>query len=65
MFLWIFSHVSLAYNDTVDRLAKAACGLPACDAGPVPSLQCLRTRIREASLLSTAKRTDRAASFTI
>ncbi|XP_063861761.1 uncharacterized protein LOC135101552 [Scylla paramamosain] len=66
-FLWIPSHVSLAYNDTVDRLAKAACGLPACDAGPAPSLRCLRTRIRAASLLSTADRTadQRAASVTI
>ncbi|XP_063858328.1 uncharacterized protein LOC135099751 [Scylla paramamosain] len=66
-FLWIPSHVSLAYNDTVDRLAKAACGLPACDAGPAPSLRCLRTRIRAAFLLFTADRTadQRAASVTI
>ncbi|MPC65062.1 hypothetical protein E2C01_059186 [Portunus trituberculatus] len=66
-FLWIPSHVSLSYSDTMDRLAKAACGLPACDVGPAPSLRCLRTRIRTASLLSTADRTttQRAASVTI
>lgn len=66
-FIWIPSHVSLSHSDAVDRLAKAACVLPAHDAGPAPSLQCLKTRIRAASLLSTSISTDnqRAASVSI
>ena len=51
----------------MDHLAKAACGLPAPHAEPSPSLPCLKSRIRAASLLSTSMRTDdqRAASVTI
>ena len=44
-FIWIPSHVSLSHSDTVDRLTKAACGLPTRDAGPVPSFKFLRIRI--------------------
>lgn len=36
-FLWIPSHMGLVPNDTVDRLAKNACGLNLPDVGATPS----------------------------
>ncbi|KAG0719359.1 hypothetical protein GWK47_050644 [Chionoecetes opilio] len=41
-------------TDTVDGLAKAACGLPPNGNGPSPSLLCYRARLRSDALLSTA-----------
>ncbi|KAG0727672.1 hypothetical protein GWK47_034171 [Chionoecetes opilio] len=44
--------------DTVDGLAKAACGLPPNGNGPSPSLLCYRARLRSDALLSTARSRD-------
>ncbi|KAG0726097.1 hypothetical protein GWK47_004445 [Chionoecetes opilio] len=46
------------YGDTVDGLAKAACGLPPNGNGPSPSLLCYRARLRSDALLSTARSRD-------
>ncbi|KAG0724279.1 hypothetical protein GWK47_005217 [Chionoecetes opilio] len=45
-------------GDTVDGLAKAACGLPPNGNGPSPSLLCYRARLRSDALLSTARSRD-------
>jgi len=56
-FLWIPSHVGLAANDTVDLLAKNACGLPLPD-GATPPLRCYKREIHSAALLPTLHRMD-------
>ncbi|KAG0726614.1 Argininosuccinate synthase [Chionoecetes opilio] len=66
-FVWTPSHIGLAGNDTVDRLAKAACALGLDDANAVPSLRCLRNSIYSAAHAMTVHRrdTDRATSVFI
>ncbi|XP_037772401.1 uncharacterized protein LOC119568073 [Penaeus monodon] len=67
-FLWIPSHVGVAANDVVDRLAKAACrlALPAADASPA-TLSHYKRRIRTSAQLSTTRRrnVERPASVSI
>ena len=67
-FLWVPSHVGITANDTVDLLAKTACGqpLPAADASP-GSLSFYRRKIRAAAHLPIVRRRniERPLSVTI
>ncbi|XP_076069889.1 uncharacterized protein LOC143041753 [Oratosquilla oratoria] len=66
-FIWVPSHVDLAGNDTVDRLAKAACAFVLDNERVVPSLTCLKNRIHAATHIITTCRRDaeRATSVSI
>ncbi len=57
-FVWTPSHIGLAGNDTVDRLAKAACALGLDDANTVSSLRCFRNIIYSAAHAKTVHRRD-------
>ncbi|XP_045119171.1 uncharacterized protein LOC123509096 [Portunus trituberculatus] len=66
-FLWVPSHVGLTANDTVDGLAKAACGLPLPAVRAAPSLRCYRNTLFSAVNVLTVNRrnTERADSVSI
>ncbi|XP_076042101.1 uncharacterized protein LOC143026000 [Oratosquilla oratoria] len=65
--IWVPSHVDLAGNDTVDRIAKAACAFVLDNERVVPSLTCLKNRIHAATHTITTRRRDaeRATSVSI
>ena len=65
--VWTPSHIGLAGNDTVDRLAKAACALDLAGVNAVPSTRCFRKRIYAAAHAQTVRRRDaeRATSVSI
>ncbi|XP_076042081.1 uncharacterized protein LOC143025983 [Oratosquilla oratoria] len=65
--VWMPSHVDLAGNDTVDRIAKAACAFVLDNERVVPSLTCLKNRIHAATHTITTRRRDaeRATSVSI
>ena len=66
-FVWTPSHIGLLGNDTVDRLAKAACALDLDNANAVASSQCIRKIIYSAALATTVHRrnAERANSVSI
>ena len=66
-FVWTPSHICLSGNETVDRLAKAACTLDWDEAHADPSLRCLRHTIYSAAHATTVHRrnAERASSVSI
>ena len=66
-FLWIPSHIGLQANDTVDRLARAACDLDSPTADAPTSLLYCKKMVRQAARSPTRHRSDaeRATSASI